>query len=517
MPLFWIGLSFIIGIVAAPFIPFTHQIIWLLFILSFVFMFAEKRFFRSRAHPLRNNALFKIPFAFLLAACFSGLLVYNAALSQMQKNNIYQFADQPNAVLIGLVTSDPIKTTRYTSATITCHQVLIDGKNHRVHGKTRITLPQGFQITYGDVVEIKGDIKSTFKAGDPPSTSRAGREKVFTKIDYPDIKIAATNAGNPILSALFRMREGANRVIFDMMPFPESAVFSGILLGIESAIPEYLWNGYRASGIAHIIVISGFNISVITHLLFRVLNKSIRPRIALPLTIGAVILYTILVGADTPVVRAAIMATIGLPAANIGRKTISIHNLILAAACMLAFNPFLLWDISFQLSFLATLALQVMADPIINWTVNLIYKNEEKRNNSHVLLELLITTVCASIAVFPILFRLTGTISLVSIPANILVGPLQPLIMTAGGMSVLVGLVSPLLGRVLGVFVWPLIAFCNQVALRFSVHPSSIVYLPNWIYYASLGLVILILGFFSLKQIASLSKPWEGQLHTMDS
>jgi competence protein ComEC len=507
MPLFWICLAFIIGIAAAPFVLFSYQIIGSVFILALLIAYAEKRVARYQSHPLLHNPLFKIPTAMLLAAGLFGISLYRASLPEFQNENIYHFAGNSNATLIGLVSSDPDITSRYTSATITCHTVTIDGESYHVQGKTHVILPQGFQIRYGDIVEVNGEIKSTFSEDDLPFTSRDGREKIFTKIEYPDVKIISTNKGNPILSALYRTRERANGVIFDMMPFPESAVLSGILLGLETSIPAYLWNGYRASGIAHIIVISGFNISVITHLIFRVFSRSKRRGIALPSTIGIVILYTILVGADTPVVRAAIMACIGLPAARIGRRPISIHSLILAAAFMLVFNPFLLWDISFQLSFLATLALQVMVDPIIRWITGFLDNDEEEVSSGHAALELVITTLCASIAVFPILFHLTGTLSLVSIPANIIVGPMQPLIMTAGGISVLIGLVSPILSRLLGVIVWPLIAFCNQIALRLSVHPSSTVYLPGWIYYVSLILVIFLLVFFSVLQIISLSKP----------
>ena len=496
MPLFWICLAFILGIAAAPFLSLPHHIILTIIIVALLIAYAEKRLSQCQPHPLLHNSLFKIPASVLLVAGLSGLLLFQSSLPKIQENSIYRFAGSSHVTLNGLVSADPDITSRYTSATITCHTVLVDGQSYRVRGKTRIILPQGFLIRYGDIVEIHGEIKSTFNQDEPPFTSRDGREKIFTKMEYPDVKIKATDEGNPMLSALFRVRERANRVIFDMMPFPESSVLSGILLGLETSIPGYLWNGYRASGIAHIIVISGFNISVITHLIFRAFSTGKLKGIALPLTIGIVTLYTILVGGDTPVIRAAIMASIALPAAGIGRKSISIHNLIMAAAFILAFNPFLLWDISFQLSFLATLALQVMADPIIRWIAHLIYRDEEKVNSRHAVLELVVTTLCASVVVFPILFRLTGTISLVSIPANLIVGPLQPLIMTAGGGSVLIGLVSPLISRILGVFVWPLIALCNQVALRLSAHPSATVFLPKWVYYLSLCLVTLILGYF---------------------
>jgi competence protein ComEC len=187
---------------------------------------------------------------------------------------------------------------------------------------------------------------------------------------------------------------------------------------------------------------------------------------------------------------------------------VGIHNLSLAAALMLFMNPFQLWDISFQLSFLATLSLLVMADPIIRRISRKRVKPEDQQNGkTPILTELVVSTLCASFAVFPVLFRLTGTLSLVSIPANILVGPLQPPIMVIGGAALLVGFLSPLIGGILAKMIWPLVALCNQIALRFSVHPSSLIYLPDWVFGVSLTAVIGTLAFFSWKQIKQFSIP----------
>jgi len=470
--------------------------------------FLEGRLFRTRYHPLRDNAVFKISISLLILSFFLGMNSYHASTPLSKSNHVYHLLNNSEVVLIGMVESDPRESTRYTSATIACEEALVDGVSYPVQGDIRITLPQGFLLQYGDLVKIQGDLKSTIPSGYYPHVSRDGQTRHFVKMDYPDIEILSSFQGNPIRAALYRLRERANRLIFNMIPFPESAVLSGIMLGLDTAIPEYLWNGYRASGTAHIIVISGFNISIIAISLSKILNKKFQPVISLPITLIVIVLYTILVGADTPVVRAAVMAAIGLPAASIGRKPVGIHSLMIAAAGMLIFNPFQLWNISFQLSFLATLALLVMADPISQFILNRVSnKKLEKPAFLETFLNLLIPTLCASFVVFPILFKITGTLSVVSIPANLIVAPLQPLIMILGGLSILVGIISPWIGRIFGVLTWPLVALCNQVALRLSVHPSATKYLPAWIYPLSLVVVITVLVSFSIHQMVALSKP----------
>ena len=509
MPLLWFSLAFIFGIIASPHLPISLSTTWFILVVLTGFSLVEKKLFRLHPHPLLSKPIFNIPISLLVFAVMLGVNRFQSAMPESQSNEIFRLAGQSDVTLVGVVRSNPERSTFSTNAAITCEEVFLNDDRIPIDGKISVSLPRGFQIFYGDRVQITGAIESTLSPGELPITSWLGREGIFAEMEFPELQILESNQANPVLATLFRIRERANMLIFDMIPFPESAVFSGILLGIDNAIPEYLWNGYRASGIAHIVVISGFNISIIAILLFRMMNGMLRLKISLPLTLSLVVVYTILVGANTPVVRAAIMATIGLPAIIFGRRSVGIHNLSLAAALMLFMNPFLLWDISFQLSYLATLALLVMTDPIIRWITSRrrMDPDDQQNGKAPILAELVVSTLCASFAVFPILFRLTGTLSLVSIPANILVGPLQPPIMVIGGAALLVGFLSPLIGGMIAKMVWPLVALCNQIALRFSVHPSSLIYLPDWVFGVSLTAVIGTLGFFSWKQIMQFSIP----------
>ena len=78
----------------------------------------------------------------------------------------------------------------------------------------------------------------------------------------------------------------------------------------------------------------------------------------------AITLYTILVGADAAVVRAAIMGGLTLLARQLGRRTHGMASLSAAAIAMTIVNPLILWDVGFQLSFAATLGLILYADPL---------------------------------------------------------------------------------------------------------------------------------------------------------
>jgi len=509
MPLFWFCLTIIIGIAAASLIVIPVSILWLIITISFLMGLLEIRYSRTRWHTVISNPIFRLPISFLILGLALGMNQFYRALPINNPRNITHYTNTPSVVVTGIVASDPKISNRYTSLTVDCEHVCINGNLIDVSGKMSISLPSGYHIQYGDRLQLKGNIKNTIPIGSPPTTSRKGQQRVFTEMVFPEIEVVGYNHGNPILASLYYLRKQAHTNLMNLMPFPESAVLSGILLGIDTSIPDYLWNGYRTSGTVHIIVISGFNISIITILLYKMFRRSLRRMWVLPMIFLAIIFYTILTGADQPVIRAAIMALFGLPAHQFGRRAVGIHSLSIAAALMLIINPFLLWDISFQLSFIATLSLLTMVTPINCWISEKItcLINKDKSEKLLPIIDFFVTTICASFSVFPILFKITGTVSTVSLIANLLILPPQPLIMISGGLAVITSLISPLLGSLFAKISWPFLAFCNQVALRSSIHPAAAIPLADWVFWASLAAPGGGLLFFSIKQIAEFSTP----------
>jgi competence protein ComEC len=378
-----------------------------------------------------------------------------------------------------------------------------------VNGDVSLLLPAGFDIRYGDRLKLIGELSKTFENESLITKSSLAQKKVFTQMAFPDVEVLSYGNGNRIMTFIYRLRERAHTIIFNLMPFPESAILSGILLGIESEIPEYLWDSYQASGTIHIIAISGFNITIIALLSFRVFQRLLGWKWALPSTISVILFYTMLVGADPPVVRAAIMGIIALTARQIGRRTVGIHTLVLAALVMLTGNPFLLWSISFQLSFLATLALLTIVDPIDGWIKNYFEKRISVLTTQIIMpvVSIIITTFSATFVIFPILFKMSPEFSTISLVANFLIAPFQPIIMIVGGLAVFFGFIIPPSQNILGMIVWPLIAFCDQIAIRLSISNTAVIPLPKFTFWISLITSIVILTYFSYRSVFSLSHP----------
>ena len=509
MPLFWFCLAAIIGIFTASFcqLPLFFWISATLVCLAAgIFEFF---YFRNRNHPLLSRPIFRIPLALILCAFFLGGTQFQGALPAFSPDNLLWYVSNTPVSLTGVIKSDPYRANNIISAVIKSESIEIEGNKVKVKGDLSLLLPAGFDIRYGDRLTLTGPLKQTFHADSLPITSRSAQKKLFVGMAFPDTQIISYGNGNKIMDFLYRLRERSHATIYNLMPFPESSVLSGILLGIESGIPDYLWNAYRASGTIHIIAISGFNITVIAVFISRSFRRLFGQKGSLAATVSAILFYTLLVGADLPVVRAAIMGIIALPAYQIGRRKIGIHNLTLAGFGMLMVNPFLLWDISFQLSFMATLALLILVDPIDNWIRRKLGGKLPIQSINKIMpvVAIFTTTFSASMVVFPVLFRINAELSLTSLFANFLIAPLQPLIMALGGLAVLFGLVIPPIGNFLGVFAWPFVAFCDHIAIRLSMSDAAVIPLPEYVFWVSLLLTIIVLVYFSYFQIFSFTEP----------
>ena len=509
MPIFWFCLTALIGFFISSFCELP-LIFWgsgsLVLLLVGVF---EYRYFKNKKHALISHPIFRIPFAFFFFGFFLGGLRYQSALPLPSTDNILGYVSNEPITLSGMVKSDPIWTNNLLYAVIKCETIIIGNKNLHVNGDVSLLLPAGFDIRYGDRLKLFGELSKTYENGSLITKSSLAQKKVFTQMAFPVAEVLSYGNGNRLLDFIYRLRERAHSIIFNLIPFPESAVLSGILLGIESEIPEYLWDSYQASGTIHIIAISGFNITIIALLSFRVFQNFLGWKWALPSTICVILFYTLLVGANPPVVRAAIMGIVALTARQIGRRAVGIYTLVLAATVILIGNPFLLWNISFQLSFLATLALLTMVDPIDGWIKSRFEKHFSVQAAQIIMpiVSILITTFSATLVIFPVLFKMNPEFSTISLVANALIAPFQPAIMIVGGLAVFSGFFIPPSLNILGIIVWPLIAFCNQIAIRLSISSTAVILLPKFSFWISLFISIFILVYFSYRNIIALSHP----------
>lgn len=275
---------------------------------------------------------------------------------------------------------------------------------------------------------------------------------------FPTIRVAQEREGLDLLARfkkrLYYLRGRLEKTVEQFLPEPQSSLEMGILLGAKKEMPENFLQNLRNTGTLHIIVASGYNLSVVAGFLISTLVCFMNRRKALIVAFLGVIFYTLMVGAEPPVVRAAIMVSLAYTAQYLGRLRDGLIALIVAALIMLLVSPLILFDIGFQLSLMATAGI-LLVYPLLK---------EKKLFHLPIVGDDLATTLSAQIGVTPILLANFGNLSFLSPLINALVLPLIPFLMNLGGIMVFFGFFSRLIGQVLAWFLWlPLTYFVKLI------------------------------------------------------
>ena len=206
----------------------------------------------------------------------------------------------------------------------------------------------------------------------------------------------------------------------------------------------------------------------------------------------AIAAYTLLVGSGPAVVRAAVMSGLSLIAVQIGRSSGGVNALMFAAGVMCFFNPNLPWDVSFQLSFAATLGLLLYASRMQGHLQVLAERRLPARGAgvfSGLVAENVLFTLIAQAFTLPIIIYHFGRISLVSPLANLLVLPVQSALMILSGAATLLGLLWLPLGRILAFPAWALAAYTLRVVSWLGRSPGRRAGgCPGWLWLGSAGL-----------------------------
>lgn len=234
-----------------------------------------------------------------------------------------------------------------------------------------------------------------------------------------------------------QFRESLDQRISQLLPSPKSELLSGILLGNKKDLPYELRLNLRDTATLHIVVVSGQNLTLLAGL-FLSLSGLLKRKTAILISILAIIFYTLLTGAQIPVVRAAIMATLSFTAQFFGRQKESFWILVFTAGALLLINPKWIADLSFQLSFLATLGVIVIA-PILERALKFL-PNFLKQD--------LAITVGAQLMVMPIIIQNFHQLSWVGVFANLLISWTIPIIMILGTLTLIFGAIFAFLTNI---------------------------------------------------------------------
>lgn len=198
---------------------------------------------------------------------------------------------------------------------------------------------------------------------------------------------------------------------------PAAAFVTTTLVAEGRMLPQSLREGFRASGLAHILALSGFHVGIVAMIVMWLTRPMLAAgrasRLRAPLVLAAVWAFAALGGMSASVVRAAVMFSLLVGARLAGRYPSPLNALAVAAIVILAWRPAALFDVGFQLSFAAVAGILAFAGPL-----NPFDRFEHPR--LHAIAAAVAVPVGATAATAPIVAYVFGALPLLFLPANIL-------------------------------------------------------------------------------------------------
>lgn len=500
MPLFWIALSFVAGILLGKWIQ-SPLWIWgmLCGSLIIILLVFRKPISRWQLTQKTQKALRVTPAVLLLFLALGGLR-YSVSRPAWSEQDLAWYNDRGQFTLVAVVDRSPDIREDATYLHVSARELYDPATMtySRIKGEALIRTTAGSYRHLGDLLRLTASPQTPSENEDFSYRDYLERQGIYTVIYYPtSVQLIATNEASSFDLALENIRQRASKTIFSIFPQPESGLLAGILLGNDNNLPQSVTQAYRDTGTAHIIAISGFNMAILAGLFIALFSKLFNRYWSWPITAVVLIVYALFVGAAPSVIRAAIMAVITFGGHLIGRKNGGLNALGLTGGLMCLINPLLLWDTSFQLSFMATLGLVLFASPMEKWLENRLehrFSEETAHRFTGPVSEYFLFTLAAQATTLPVIALQFKRLSLTSLIANPLVLPVQPAILIAGGISTIAGMIFQPLGKILAAVTWPLLAYSNRIVESLAkIRWGSMNITPSTALWISIVLIVAIL------------------------
>ena len=354
-------------------------------------------------------------------------------------------------------------------------------------GRVLVRTDALLDLRLGDRVEVVGALEEPVDSESFAYRAYLARQGIHALLYHPTLRrLGRGYAPGPLLF-LSEIRSAGADLFARALPEPTAALAQGIVLGDRATMPRALVADLSRTNTTHLIAISGMNVALIVGLLAPPTRRLPGRWTGLAATLLGIALYGALVGAAASVVRAVLMGGLAAWGRALGRPNDALVGLSLAGAAMTYVNPLWLQDLGFQLSFLATAGLVLLAPPI-----------EARLGRLPTWLRSsLAMTLAAQLAATPVLALAFGQVSLVAPLANLLAAPsIAPA--TALGLATLVaGLIWQPLAIPLAALLWMPLDYLVKVVELTARIPSAAVPLPlsaevvvAW--YACLVLLVLL-------------------------
>ena len=315
--------------------------------------------------------------------------------------------------------------------------------------KLSVQVPLAYAVLYGDRVKITGTVEKL-----ATTTQYMAREGVAGIVNFARIDASQKADTVSLLRVLYKLRDTISQSINRSLSGDNAALANGLLLGQQSAnFSPAFKKDMQQSGTTHLVALSGYNIAIVMQVLYGMVAWWLSRKKSFAVVMSGVVLFVFMTGAESSVVRAAIMGSLLLVAERLSRVYDFKQAMAATAWVMTLANPSdAVFDVGFVLSFVSLWGLAYLA-PLAQHAIQKIPHMPEW------LMQAASQTIGAQIAVAPLLFFWFGGVSWTSIITNIILLPLVPVAMGLASIVGFLGIVFTPLGWLGSFFTAPILSF----------------------------------------------------------
>ena len=402
--------------------------------------------------------------------------------------------------LRGIVANDPLITRQKSTFVFSAKEIILSDQRQRVCGKVLVRAYGDYPFRYGQELILTGTIYRPYnfllskRLNYRDFLKRKGIYDILSVKKGNGITEVGINRGNPLLLWSIWIKQKMEATIDGSLSPLSAGILNAMVLGERRAVPRAVNDAMVKSGTVHILVVSGFNVGVVAFIVFIFLKVLRIPRrIRLWFTMALLVFYCLLTGASTPVIRATVMGLVIILGYLLERESNLYNSLSLAAIIILAFNPWQILDVGFQLSFISVLSIAWLYPKIQTLLPASLFRIAYLR----AVLQALAVSSAAWLGTAGLIAYYFGLIAPVTVLANLLILPLTSFITACGFALVIIGkLLPPLAGWFAGSCELAILALLkinifliNLKGAYFYINPFAVYYVIA--YYG------LILGLFA--------------------
>jgi competence protein ComEC len=348
------------------------------------------------------------------------------------------------------------------------------------------------EYKYLDKIKLTGKLETPQETDDFSYKNYLMKDGIYSVMSFPKTELLGKASGGPtsvIYSVILQIKQKIRENIQYNFSPPQSSILEGTVLGDNGAMSDDLKAKLNTTGLRHIIAVSGTHVVILSAIIVSLLiYAGLRRGQAFYITLVFIFVYVILTGLPASGVRAGIMGGLYLLAQKLGRQSMGIRIVVLACAIMLVFNPLMLiYDVGFQLSFLAVMGL-IYLDQVFAKIIKIFTKDKFEA-----LVKIVSATFAAQVFTLPIMIFNFGNVSFVSPITNLLISPVVYWLMVFGFLFSAVGMFSKFLGQILAIPCWFFLTYFVKIIDFFS-QPWAIKTFEkvHWAWLVGLYLLIVI-------------------------